>query len=814
MKKYCYILLLFSVTCFSQATLEATSNLRKEYQAIKIDDVPKIDGVLDDAIWTTLPEMGNFVMMNPEDGTPEKDTHRTKVKLAYTDEAIYVAAYMYDNDPNAILKQFSQRDNLRAQADTFSVIFNTYDNGINETKFVVTSAGTLADATSVNGRDDWGWSTVFQAEISVDDKGWYAEFKIPYAALRFPKKDEQKWGLQFFRQIKHLNETYSWNYVDRKKGAESQYVGLLSGIKNITPPTRLSFFPFAAVNHDIFDGNSETNFSAGMDVKYGISESFTLDATLIPDFGQAKFDDVRLNLGPFEQTFSENRQFFAEGVELFNKGNLFYSRRVGGRASGMSRAYNDLGEHETVLENPDNVKLLNSIKVSGRTKEGLGIGFFNSVTQETFATIQDTQTGDTRKVMTEPLSNYNILVLDQQFNNNSSIALVNTNVTREGDFRDANVTAMVYDVNNKDNSFNFNGQATVSQVNQPNAGNIGGFASRFGVRRTKGRLRYGFFNEMANETYNINDLGISFEQNFNSSRINISYENFEPTKKLNKYRIRLWGNHSRRLNPNDYVSDRYGINFFAFAKSRLAMGVDIDGSTKRKDYYEPREIDRFLLRDGNLGANYWVSTDFRKKFAFEFGIGYRKWHNTPENGLFMRFEPRYRFSDNFILIYEIRRWQGDAKLGYIDRIDDDIIIGQRDMQNLENKITASYNFNSRQALNLSFRNFWSTATYKDKKFFKLQNDGRLQDYNYDTSANDPNTNFNIWNLDLTYNWRFAPGSEAILLYRHQIFNRDAMADASLGDSFNTLFKQPIKHTLSLKIVYFLDYNEIKHLMKS
>ena len=180
----------------------------------------------------------------------------------------------------------------------------------------------------------------------------------------------------------------------------------------------------------------------------------------------------------------------------------------------------------------------------------------------------------------------------------------------------------------------------------------------------------------------------------------------------------------------------------------------------------------------------------------------------------VRFEPRYRFSDNFILIYEIRRWQGRAKLGFIDRIDDDIIIGQRDMQNLENKITASYNFNSRQALNLSFRNFWSTATYKDKKFFKLQDDGRLQDYNYDTSANDPNTNFNIWNLDLTYNWRFAPGSEAILLYRHQIFNRDAMADASLGDSFNTLFKQPIKHTLSLKIVYFLDYNEIKHLVKS
>lgn len=787
--------------------------VKKEYIATKISKAPKIDGVLDDDVWQNLPEAGDFVMIEPGDGTPERDTHKTKVKVAYTDEAVYVAAYMYDHKPDEILRQFSQRDNINSQADFFFVTFNTYNNGINETQFVVTSAGTLADASSENGRDDFSWSTVFRAEVSFDDKGWYAEFKIPYYALRFPKKDEQLWGLQFLRQIKHLNETYTWNYTNKAVGASSQYAGLLKGIKNITPPTRLSFFPFMAVNQEFFDGTSDTNFSAGMDIKYGISDSFTLDATLIPDFGQAKFDDVRLNLGPFEQTFSENRQFFTEGVELFNKGGLFYSRRIGGRPSASGAADDNLGEHEEVIDNPSDVKLLNSVKVSGRTKEGLGIGFINSITQETNAVVRDTISGATRNVVTEPIANYNVLVLDQQFNNNSSISLVNTNVTRSGHFRDANVSAFVFNVNNKKNSYNFNGQATMSQVNDID-GNKPGFASRFGIRRTKGKLRFGLWNNTTNKTYDINDLGISFRTNLFNSGGNVSYEIFEPTERFNKYRINFWFNHNRRLYPNIFVSQQFGVNVFAIKPSRLAFGGGINGRTKEKDFFEPRTEGRFLERDGHLGGDVWISTDFRKKFAWEANFSHRQWFNTPETGLSLRFEPRYRFSDNFLLIYEIRQWFGNNKLGYITTQDnDDIIIGQRNVQDLENSITASYNFNSRQALNLSFRNFWSTASYKDNKFFVLNENGTLTDTNYDTSDNDPNTNFNIWNLDVTYNWRFAPGSEAILLYRHQIFNQDEFAEASFGDSFNTLFKQPIQHTLSLKVVYFLDYNNIKHLLK-
>ena len=137
---------------------------------------------------------------------------------------------------------------------------------------------------------------------------------------------------------------------------------------------------------------------------------------------------------------------FKEGVDLFSKGNLFYTRRVGGRPSGELEIDDTL---EEIVDEPNKVKMLNALKVSGRTKNGLGIGFFNAITEKTYATIENLETGETRKEVIEPLANYNIFIIDQQFNKNSSISLVNTSVLRDGHFRDANVTAAVFDITNK-----------------------------------------------------------------------------------------------------------------------------------------------------------------------------------------------------------------------------------------------------------------------------------------------------------------------------------------------------------------------------
>ena len=126
--------------------------------------------------------------------------YQTEVKMAYDDKAVYVAAYMFDPDSGNILSQFSQRDEVFVQADNFSIALNTYNDGINETRFYVTSAGTIGDAIRGQNSFDFGYNVVFDCKISKDDKGWYAEFKIPYNALRFPEVEVQDWSVNFYRR--------------------------------------------------------------------------------------------------------------------------------------------------------------------------------------------------------------------------------------------------------------------------------------------------------------------------------------------------------------------------------------------------------------------------------------------------------------------------------------------------------------------------------------------------------------------------------------------------------------------------------------
>jgi hypothetical protein len=255
-------------------------------------------------------------------------------------------------------------------------------------------------------------------------------------------------------------------------GRWTQYDGLITELANIKPPTRLNLYPYASAVTNVFQGQTDFDWNVGMDIKYGLSENFTLDATLVPDFSQVGFNDVILNLGPFEQQFTEQRQFFTEGTELFNIANLFYSRRIGGPPIDQFDVYGNLSANEEVIDYPSKTTMINAIKVSGRTKKGLGIGFFNAITQKTEATIRDNQSGDIRKKVIDPFTNFNILVLDQQFNQNSTVSLINTNVTRNGSFRDANVTALDWHIETKDSRYNADGSVRMSNIsddpNNPN----------------------------------------------------------------------------------------------------------------------------------------------------------------------------------------------------------------------------------------------------------------------------------------------------------------------------------------------------------
>lgn len=803
----CFLLFFFGLAQTTAQESPTPKEINKKIlNAQRITERPKIDGDLTDAVWQNIPPSGGFNMYEPGNEGVIPPEYQSEVKLAYDDKAVYIAAYMYDPNPEKILQQFSQRDDVFAQADRLAVAINTYNDGINETRFYVTSAGAIGDSRVSRNNQDFGFNVVFSCQISYDEKGWYAEFEIPYNALRFPEKEVQNWSINFYRELKNKNETHTWSFINNSIGNETQYNGNVVGIKDIDPPVRLTLFPFAQGVVTKFGDETESNLTAGLDIKYGLSDSFTLDATLIPDFGQAAFDEVTLNLGPFEQTFGENRQFFSEGTELFNKGGIFFSRRIGNEPTGSF----ELADQEKELARPNRVKLLNAIKVSGRTENNLGIGVLNTITGETKAMIQDTVTGTIREVVVEPVANYNVAVLDQQFNDNSSISLINTNVTRDGSFRDANVSAFAFDVADRGNRFRTSGRAIVSNVNESD-GFKTGFRSEIDIFRIKGNFRYRVGHDFANKTFDINDLGVNFTNNYNNFTANVSYEIFEPTSVFNRFRFSLSTRHRRLYKPSVQTRNSFDFDTFFFTIERLAFGVNGSYNTENDDYFEPRVDGKFVTFPANFGGRAFLSSDFRKKFAYDIGVGARRSFEDPRRSYFFDFSPRYRFSNKFAMILSTELSINNDIFGYIDSIDDDVFLGQRNVNSIENTITASYNFDPFKAINLRFRNFWSTADYKDNIFFILNDDGTKDLFDYDISENDPNTNFNIWNLDVSFRWRFAPGSEASLLYRNQIFNVTEMAQLGYSESLQNLFTQDQQHTVSLRLTYFIDYNNVKYL---
>ncbi len=799
---------------------------KKTYNILRVTNAPNIDGVLDDVAWNDAQIGTDFTQFRPTMGLKDTENQRTEIRMAYDDDAIYIAAYLHD-DPENVMKQFTQRDNF-GQSDFFGAIFNPNNDAQNNTEFFVFSSGTQADAVeSPSNGEDFGWNAVWESATKIVEDGWIVEMKIPYRALRFTQQDDPTWGIQFHRHFRKTRAQSTWSEVDISKGNIGLYNAELKGLKNIKPPTRLSFYPYASALVDTYDGERETDFAAGLDLKYGITENITLDATLIPDFSQAGFDNVQLNLGPFEQQFAEQRQFFTEGVDLFNKGNLFYSRRVGDNPS----VYPDTEANEEVIEYPEKVQLLNAVKISGRTKKGLGIGFFNAITEKTSVDIEKTETTQNGEIKTrrsqviEPLANYNIMVLDQQFNKNSSVTLINTNVTREGDFKDANVTGLLFDLVNKKNTYGVIAEGKMSTFNDVED-KENGYAGRAGFGKNSGKYRFSLTYDYADENYDINDLGIQFRNNFSNFSADVSYRIFEPTKSFNNMYLGFWGNYNRLANPSTYTGSNIGGSFEATNKKLHSFGINFNWNTgKQYDYFEPRNgFDSYFVTKNYAQTNMWFSSNYNKFFALDANFGYGRYFENERsnfNNYWFGINPRFKFNEKFLMVLGFSYDDYTADRGYINNqdIDGTIIFGQRDRIDTVSSISGSYNFNPFNALTLSFRNYLSTVTY-DNQVYALQDNGSLSRSDVYTKTNinddpdfDPDINFNTWNLDLSYTWQFAPGSQLTALYRNQIFNVSNDSEDSYFKSLNKLLDQEQQNTFSLRLVYFLDYNDIKSIFK-
>jgi hypothetical protein len=353
--RFCILLSALAITVLlSPATATAQDDSATPILlAARLDAAPTMDGrVLGDAAWSEVAPASGFWQVQPNDGMAA--TQQTEVYVAYTDYALYIGVMAYDDDPSGIIVSDSRRDSSLNDTDAFlfvidglldrqnGYVFGTNAAGI-EYDGQVTKEGAGDDFGSGGGAFNLNWDGSWTVQARVTEQGWSAEFEIPFATLRYGKDAVQDWGINFQRNIGRNNEIDYWAPLDRNRNLYR--VSRAGTLQGIAPPAQrnLQLTPYALGQWQRGGAlaGTDADSDVGLDVKYSITPSLTLDLTYNTDFAQVEADEKQLNLDRFNLFFPEKRPFFLENAGQFSVGNgqeveMFFSRRIGIAAGGTT----------------------------------------------------------------------------------------------------------------------------------------------------------------------------------------------------------------------------------------------------------------------------------------------------------------------------------------------------------------------------------------------------------------------------------------------------------------------------------------------
>ncbi len=807
---------LFMVILIFTGMLAMAQTGKKTIQAIERTSDIRIDGILDEPEWKNAPPATEFIQRIPFNGNPA--IFQSDVRFAFDNQGLYIGAMMYDPFPDSIPGQLGLRDSDELNADYFIFVVSPFNDGINAFCFMVYVSDVQSDfKISGESDDDYSWDAVWLSKARKNEKGWVCEMKIPYSAIRFPNKPLQEWGINCQRSIRRYREIDTWNFIDSKVSGYVNQSGLLEGISQIKPPLRLSISPYLSgyLQNAPGDKNYRFSYNYGADLKYGIDQSFTLDMTLIPDFGQVQSDDKEYNFSPYEIRYEERRQFFTEGTELFNKGGIFYSRRIGSEPKGYSNVYAATEVNEKVTDNPTQTKLINASKISGRTTGGLGIGFFNAMSANTWATITDTITGETRRFLTQGFTNYNMFVLDQNLKNNSYIDFLNTNYFMPTEGYTANVTGTTFRFANKKYTYALSGNGFISQKYYSHAAPEFGYHYALSFGKISGNFKFSYNQLLETDKYDPNDMGFNTINNKFNNTLSFQYNLYNPFWKVLNWYNSLEINYNTLYNGLKYTSLYIDGSTTTTTNKHLTLGANLETQpVEGHDYYEPR-VDGWMYKSpAYVFQNVWVSSDYRKKFALDGSLGIQYSGQYKSTGVDFSLSPRYRISDRIMLIYLLWVNKIMNDVGYVsDSVDQSehtvILFGRRDRLTVMNLLEANLMITSTMSIDLRARHYWVSAPYLS--FYQLQPDGSLQDVEYHQDAD---INYNLFNLDLTYIWNFAPGSQISIMWKNAINTYDQETPPDFFDDFRKTMLAPASNSFSIRIIYYLDALYFKKKKKS
>ncbi len=408
-------------------------------EAKRVNTAINVDGHLDELEWQQADVANDFFQLEPIEGAPA--TYPTEVRVMYDDRNLYVGFVCFDPNPEQIMAPDMQRDTrMSFSNDMVTVVIASLDHYREAFEFQINPNGARSDSfVSAEGNNtDRDWNGLWNAASQVYDYGWSAEYVIPFHTLRFPRRRDQTWGINFGRRIQRTREESFWVPLSLRDGDQALYRfgkgGRLTALSDITPGGRVQATPFTVLGAQSsrFTETAPTAGSPiaataldnamqrklGGDLKVSITSGMTLNATVNPDFAQVEADDEVVNLSRFEFQFTEKRPFFLERSDIFTLNErpqrrgpqrgggdltpqLFFSRRVGRQLPDGQTVPIDLG-----------------MRLTGKFGHTT-VGFLNVQTRET-------QYEDDGEDKTEPLTNWQALRVRRDFGSRSSVGMLAT----------------------------------------------------------------------------------------------------------------------------------------------------------------------------------------------------------------------------------------------------------------------------------------------------------------------------------------------------------------------------------------------------
>lgn len=868
-------LILFSVNAYTQGKITIE---RKKYNTQKIteSETPVIDGELNDGIWKDENWSTGFIQREPIENVAP--TEQTAFKITYDSKYLYIGFKCLDSEIDKIVNRMSRRDGF--DGDYVEVIIDSYHDLRSAFSLTITSSGVKGDKTiSLNGiYEDINWNPIWYAKSGLNEEGWTAEIKIPLSQLRFGKSESQVWGLQVIRKFFRNDETSVWQRIPIDASGWVSEFGELHGLQNIKPQKQFEIQPFVVTSLETFEKDPNNPYrdsniasiNAGVDGKIGITNDLTLDFTVNPDFGQVEADPAAISLDGFQLFFNEQRPFFIENKNIFNyqfsnpvyggsfsSDNLFYSRRIGRNPQGSAQI--NQGEY---AKTPEQTTILGAVKFSGKTKKGLSIGIMESITASEYAEIYNN--GNTRKQLVEPLTNYFVGRVQQDFNNkNTFIGGIVTSTIRDiddsVDFLHKSAFSAGLDVLHQweNRSWYVGANLVMSQVKgskeailntqtaithlfqREDASYVNLDPDRTSLTGTGGDLKFGKAGSghMKFETgmtwrspeLELNDIGFIREADEIQNYAGITYSSLKPfgifRKATIEYKHWLVWDFGGNLNYIDWdveVKGTFNNNWNAI------FGV----------FSQPHIYSKSLLQGGprlylpdQYGAWWAIGTDHRKKMFFDLD-GWTKTGNSDsyflfESGIIMTYQPLNQFNISISPRYTTvkHRIQFNEQTQY--NSEQRYIMSRLDQETFSLAIRLNYTINPNLSIQYYGQPFISTGKYKDfgnvvNPLAKSQNE-QLTFYNQNQISLDEVTNqfnvdenedtitdYNFSNPDFSFaqfksnlviRYEYKPGSEIFLVWAQGLSDYSTPRN-SLSESFNEqIFKKQLENTFLIKATY-------------